>query len=70
MKRTSLTVLALLFANSKAMRVSKAADGMDNAVADEPEKIHVLDLGMRTMANDPKEFPEQAFPNIRTAFYA
>lgn len=61
-------MLALLFATSKAVKLGKV-EGYE-AVSDEAEGVHVLDIGMPTMTNHPKDFPEQAFPNIRTAFYA
>jgi hypothetical protein len=61
-------VLALLFASSKAMKLNKV-EGWES-VDDGAEKVHVLDIGMPTMTNNPKDFPEQGFPGIRTAFYS
>lgn len=70
MKKTSASVLALLFASSKAVKLNgDKVPGWDS-VEDGAEKVHVLDIGMATMSNSPIGFPEQAFPNIRTAFYA
>ena len=56
MKRTSASVLALLFASSKAIKLNKVP-GYE-AVDDEAEGVHVLDIGMHYMTNDPKHFPE------------
>ena len=69
MKRTSAAVLALLFSSSKAVKLRDSVEGYE-AVSPEAEGVHVLDLGMHTMSNSPKDAPEWAFPNIRTAFYA
>ena len=77
MKRTSASVLALLFASSKAIKLNKV-EGYE-AVDDGAEKVHVLDQGMNTMSNTPfANYPADAvshdgafaFPNIRTAYYA
>jgi hypothetical protein len=68
MKKTSASVLALLFATSKAVRINKV-EGWE-PVDDGAEKVHVLDLGMKTMSNSPKDAPEWAFPDTRTAFYS
>jgi hypothetical protein len=67
MKKTSASVIALLLATTKAVKLNKVP-GYET-VDDEAEGVHVLDLGMHTMSNSPKSFPEMAFPNIRTAFY-
>lgn len=73
MKRTSPFVLSLLFASATAVKLSgdetSGVPGYE-AVNNEAEGVHVLDIGMNTMSNSPKDFPESAFPNIRTAFYA
>lgn len=59
MKKTSAAVLALLFATSKAVKLGKV-EGYE-AVSDEAEGVHVLDIGMPTMSNDSKGFA--GFPN-------
>ena len=71
MKKTSAAVLALLFSSSKAVKLRDGDGGVPGyeAVSAEAEGVHVLDLGMHTMSNSPKDAPEFAFPNIRTAFY-
>jgi hypothetical protein len=62
--------LALLFASSKAINVHKV-EGYE-AVDNEAEGVHVLDIGANTMSNSPAEYESvMDFPGpIRTAFYA
>lgn len=68
MRKTSAAVLALLFASSKAINVKKV-EGYE-AVSDEAEGVHVLDIGANTMTNNPSQFPEMGFPGpLRTAYY-
>jgi len=60
-------VLALLFASTKAVNVSKV-EGWE-AVDDEAEGVHVPDIGANTYSNS--GHPVFDFPGpIRTAFYA
>ena len=72
MKRTSATVLALLFASTKAVNLN-GVPGYE-AVDDQAEGVHVLDIGANTMSNNGKALDGEAvmdFPGpIRTAFYS
>jgi len=47
--KTSAAVLSLLFASTKAVKVSKV-EGYE-AVDNEAEGVHVLDIGANTMSN-------------------
>lgn len=49
MRKTSAAVLSLLFASTKAVKVSKV-EGYE-AVDNEAEGVHVLDIGANTMSN-------------------
>jgi len=73
MNKTSAAVLSLLFASAYATKLNLADDKKDaasgapgyEAVSPEAEKVHVLDIGANTRSNS-----DEAFPSIRTAYYA
>ena len=68
MKRTSPFVVAMLFASCEAVKLNGSGPDGWKDVSDEAEKVHVLDQGMNTMSNSPKNYGEFAFPNITAHF--
>ena len=74
MNKTSAAVLSLLFASTYATKLNLVGDDKKDAgkglagfeaVSPEAEKVHTLDIGANTQSNS-----EEAFPSIRTAYYA
>lgn len=64
MYKQSAGVLALLFATCDATSISK--EQQKSVVSSEPERVHILEpIAYQNAANSP-----QAFPSIRTTFYA
>ena len=70
MRKTSAAGLSLLFASCNAVKLEKV-EGYE-AVDDQAEGVHVLDIGANTMSNSPDQYESvMDFPGpIRTAFYA
>ena len=70
MRKTSAAVLSLLFASAEAINVRKV-EGYE-AVDNDSEGVHVLDIGANTMSNSADKFESvMDFPGpFRSAFYA